>query len=239
MELFFAPFNIGGCITKIFSALSGSVITGNLVVEKNIAADVPPLLVGDVYRVEHVISNLLSNAIKFSPDAGVIRVNVSATAMTPTVTLDSEALPSVLVTVSISDEGPGISEENQSKLFDGFFQVRPDQLQQGKGSGLGLALCKQIVSLHGGTIGMDSAEGHGSTFHFCIPFSVPPTRCDEPEEAMLLALPALEATTTLHSSIHMNNSVVSCGTDVSPTVLVVDGKSKPMHHSLYYAKECC
>ena len=238
MELFFAPFNIGGCITKIFSALSGSVITGNLVVEKNIAADVPPLLVGDVYRVEHVISNLLSNAIKFSPDAGVIRVNVSATAMTPTVTLDSEALPSVLVTVSISDEGPGISEENQGKLFNGFVQVRPDQLQQGKGSGLGLALCKEIVTLHGGTIGVTSAEGHGSIFHFCIPFGIHHgvDNIEEKEEILLLSttLTGLEVTVTRHynDTALLHESVLSPCTEISLSVLVVDGKSKYTTYSI-------
>jgi signal transduction histidine kinase len=161
MELSFAPFSISGSITKIFSALSGSVITKNLVVERSIAADVPPVLVGDVFRVDHVISNLHSNAIKFSPEGGAIRVNVTATATA----IVSETLPlTSSVTVSITDEGPGISAENQEKLFGGFFQVRPDQLQQGKGSGLGLALCKEIVTLHGGTIGVDSAEGQGSTF---------------------------------------------------------------------------
>jgi signal transduction histidine kinase len=234
MELSFAPFSISGSITKIFSALSGSVITKNLVVERSIAADVPPVLVGDVFRVEHVISNLLSNAIKFSPEGGAIRVNVTATATA----IVSETLPlTSSVTVSITDEGPGISGEDQGKLFNGFVQIRPDQLQQGKGSGLGLALCKQIVSLHGGTIGVDSAEGQGSTFHFCIPFGVPSTRCEELEEVVLLTLPALEATTTtLYSSIHINKSVVSCGTEVSTTVLVVDGKCKLMPHSFYCAK---
>eukprot|EP01035_Chromulina_nebulosa_P069494 gene69494-biopygen35810 len=122
MELTFVPFSIGRSITKIFSALSGSIITKNLLIEKNIAADVPALLVGDVYSVEHVISNLLSNAIKFSPECGTIRVNVTAV----------KSQPMTSITVSITDEGPGISVEDQGKLFNGFFQVRPDQLQQGK-----------------------------------------------------------------------------------------------------------
>jgi signal transduction histidine kinase len=71
MELTFAPFSISRSITKIFAALSGAVMAKNLNVEKSIAADVPALLVGDVFRVEQVISNLLlSNAIKFSPVDG-------------------------------------------------------------------------------------------------------------------------------------------------------------------------
>eukprot|EP01035_Chromulina_nebulosa_P069486 gene69486-biopygen35475 len=136
---------------------------------------------GDVFRVEHVISNLLSNAIKFSPDGGAIRLNVAATA-TATAT-DIESQPTMSIAVSITDEGPGISADDQGKLFNGFVQVRPDQLQQGKGSGLGLALCKQIVTLHGGTIGVKSSEGQGSTFHFCIPFAVGNVIRDEHEES--------------------------------------------------------
>ena len=79
MELTFSPFSIEKSINKVFSAMAGSVVAKNLNVERNIAADVPALLVGDVFRVEHVISNLLSNAIKFSPDGGTIRLNVTTT----------------------------------------------------------------------------------------------------------------------------------------------------------------
>eukprot|EP01035_Chromulina_nebulosa_P028135 gene28135-biopygen17998 len=155
IELTFSPFSIGKSIYKICSALAGSVVAKNLLIEKNISADVPALLVGDVYRVEHVISNLLSNAIKFSPDGGTIRVNVTATAARTAKSVINSS-PSTSITVSITDDGPGISAEDQGKLFNGFVQVRPDQLQQGKGSGL--ALCKQIVTLHGGTIGMKSDD---------------------------------------------------------------------------------
>ena len=235
MELTFAPFSISGSIVKIFTALSGSVITKNLLIEKNIAADVPALLVGDVFRVEHVISNLLSNAIKFSPDGGAIRLNVTATATTTAVGIESQ--PSTSITVSITDDGPGISVEDQGKLFNGFVQVRPDQLQQGKGSGLGLALCKQIVTLHGGTIGVNSAEGQGSTFHFCIPFdiAIASTSIDEPvedseqqkEEIVYFPLPLTIVETvvaTRQSSIHKQETISSYGAEVSLTVLVVDGK---------------
>eukprot|EP01036_Dinobryon_divergens_P061791 gene61791-biopygen28095 len=142
MELTFVPFSISSSITKIVSAMAGAAISKSVTMDQHIASEVPALLVGDVYRVEHVISNLLSNAIKFSPTNGAIRVTVSAAAAPDTHTPSplpspSPSATSIDITVSISDEGPGISAENQEKLFGGFFQVRPDQLQQGKGSGLG------------------------------------------------------------------------------------------------------
>ena len=208
MELTFVSFSISNSITKIFSAFSGASMAKNLAVEKHVAAEVPALLVGDVYRVEHVISNLLSNAIKFSPTNGAIRVHVSAA--------DTESPSTTSITVTISDEGPGISAANQEKLFNGFFQVRPDQLQQGKGSGLGLALCKEIVTLHGGTIGVDSVEGQGSTFFFRIPFRINESVVDEEggvEEVAEVRLFGISGR-------------FDKAPDLSPCILVVDGKHK-------------
>lgn len=237
LELIFAPFNVNNSITKILSALSGGAMERNLQIETDIAANVPPLLSGDVYRVEHVISNLISNSMKFSPQDGVIIVKVSATEIVPAPISDS--LPSTNLTVSIIDQGPGISPENQNKLFDGFFQVRPDQLQQGKGSGLGLALCKQIVTLHGGTIGVKSAEGQGSNFHFTIPFSIPSVVAD-PEvkkddedvelDLSLDLLPQLSLSNPRGSMMSMNsngmNESVAFSDPFCISVLVADGKFK-------------
>jgi signal transduction histidine kinase len=77
------------------------------------------------------------------------------------------------VTVVVTDQGCGISPENQEKLFRNFVQIRPSTLQKGQGSGLGLALCKAIVDLHEGSkIGVRSEEGRGSSFYFTIRFPV-------------------------------------------------------------------
>ena len=78
----------------------------------------------------------------------------------------------VNLVTSVIDRGVGISLQNQANLFQNFTQVRPGALQAGQGSGLGLALCKQIVELHGGSIEVQSDEGHGSTFVFQVPFAV-------------------------------------------------------------------
>lgn len=79
---------------------------------------------------------------------------------------------SSVVLLSVQDSGPGISPHDQARLFQNFVQIRPEQLQRGAGSGLGLTIAKQIVELHGGRIGVASTgtEGHGSLFFFSIPF---------------------------------------------------------------------
>ena len=249
LELIFTPFSINDSISKIVSVIAGGLKEKTLRMEKRVAIDVPNLVLGDVNRVEHVISNLLSNAIKFSPRGGAITVEAKA-ALVPNSTHSSTS-----ITVSISDQGPGISAENQGQLFDGSFQVRPDQLQQGKGSGLGLALCKKIVTLHGGTIGVESVEGRGSTFHFTIPFGVPTVVVSDDELAattevvhgekedglreLLLLPPAAAAASNCAASVlfesaisvqySTNTSVVNDPTghsdaDFSPRFLVVDGK---------------
>jgi signal transduction histidine kinase len=87
--------------------------------------------------------------------------------------LDSDvSSDKVTVLLVVKDEGPGISAEDQKKLFKNFVQIRPGKLQKGGGSGLGLTIAKQIVELHGGRIGVTSMEGHGSQFYFAIPFQV-------------------------------------------------------------------
>lgn len=73
---------------------------------------------------------------------------------------------------AVRDEGPGISAEDQSKLFQEFVQIRPGEMQKGGGSGVGLNLCKRIVELMGGTIHCKSEVGKGSTFSFIIPFRI-------------------------------------------------------------------
>ena len=127
-------------------------------------------MIGDRYRIEHIISNFVSNACKFSPDGGEVVVSVTSVLGTSARTPDQTFAD---ITVTVSDQGCGISPENQAKLFRNFVQIRPSALQKGQGSGLGLALCKAIVDLHEGSdIGVRSAEGRGSSFFFNIRFPV-------------------------------------------------------------------
>jgi len=88
-----------------------------------------------------------------------------------------------VVWVSVVDTGIGIAPEDKLKLFQEFSQVDSSSSRQAQGSGLGLALCKQFVEMHGGTIGADSIPGRGSSFWFILPSSGPLRRPPTSEAA--------------------------------------------------------
>ncbi len=107
----------------------------------------------DENKIAWVLTNLISNALHFTPRGGTIRL--MAEAFGP------------FVQISVSDNGPGIPYEYQSKIFDKFVQVKSDKILGG--SGLGLTISKEIVHAHGGTIWVDSVPGEGSRFNFTLP----------------------------------------------------------------------
>jgi len=116
------------------------------------AADVD-VVRGDERRVRQIIFNLLSNAVKFTEVEG--RVTVA------TARVDGE------VQVSVADTGPGIAPGDEERIFEEFQQTDIG-LRQREGSGLGLALSKRLVELHGGRIWVESEPGHGSRFVFTL-----------------------------------------------------------------------
>jgi signal transduction histidine kinase len=112
---------------------------------------------GDERRISQVIFNLLSNAVKFTPAGGVVDVQATR--------VDGE------VRVSVADTGPGIAAEDHERIFEEFQQTEAG-VDQREGTGLGLALSKRLVELHGGRIWVDSEPGKGSTFVFTLPANV-------------------------------------------------------------------
>ena len=109
---------------------------------------------GDRAKIKQVLLNLLSNAVKFTPEGG--RIDVRA------------ALVDGTVEISVTDTGIGIAPEDQEVLFEEFRQVGKSD-KKAEGTGLGLALCRKFVELHGGRIWVKSQVGQGSTFTFTIP----------------------------------------------------------------------
>jgi len=112
------------------------------------------LIIADKDRLIQVLTNLISNAVKFSDSGQEVVISTSG--------------KDKAIRFSIADSGPGIDPRNLSKLFRMFQQVDTASQSRG-GTGLGLAICKSLVEQHGGTIGVDSELGKGTTFWFEIP----------------------------------------------------------------------
>ena len=113
-----------------------------------------PIGLGDEQRLTQVLLNLVGNAIKFT-DAGEVRVTAKAV--------------NGHFAVSVADTGPGIPEQEQTRIFDQFHQVDGSLTKAKGGTGLGLAIAKQIVEMHGGRIWVESTLGKGSTFQMELP----------------------------------------------------------------------
>jgi signal transduction histidine kinase/CheY-like chemotaxis protein len=117
----------------------------------------PPLIQADAAKVKRILYNLVSNAIKFTPEGG-------------RVTLEAQERGN-MVEISVSDTGIGISPEDQKKIFGKFEQLESSHTRKYEGTGLGLALTKKLVELHGGTIRVESKVGKGSKFTFTLPIT--------------------------------------------------------------------
>ena len=112
--------------------------------------------VADERKVKQVVVNLLSNAVKFTPDGG-------------RVTLRARRVERGRCEISVTDTGVGIAPDQQALVFEEFRQAGGDYLRKAEGTGLGLALTKRFVELHGGTIRVESAARPGLDLHFTLP----------------------------------------------------------------------
>jgi len=111
---------------------------------------------GDEQRISQVILNLIGNAIKFTDQGGV--------------KIEAKIVNQDFI-VSISDTGPGLSEEDQQKIFEEFRQADGSSTRKKSGTGLGLSISKKIIEMHKGNIGVKSTLGKGSTFWFSLPIN--------------------------------------------------------------------
>jgi signal transduction histidine kinase len=128
--------------------------------KQTLAVDVSddfPAVHADPTRLSQIVTNLVSNAHKYTPDEGTIQVVAAHNGR--------------IATISIIDNGLGISEENQEKLFTQFFRAEDREVREQVGWGLGLSIVKKMVEAQGGEISFKSELGQGSTFAFTVPLS--------------------------------------------------------------------
>jgi signal transduction histidine kinase len=154
MELELAAFELPpaleNALTLVRERASRHGIGLHLAVDPQLGA-----IVGDERKIKQVLLNLLSNAVKFTPEGGQVAVRASRA--------DGS------VEISVSDTGIGIAAEDREAIFEEFRQVGSDYARKREGTGLGLALARRFVELHGGRLWVKSEVGKGSTFTFSLP----------------------------------------------------------------------
>jgi len=125
-----------------------------------LSLDVTPdvdLVEADPRKIKQVVFNLLSNAVKFTPDGGRVAVRAER--------------GNGDIVVRVTDTGIGIADEDRERIFEEFQQARRQSERSREGTGLGLALAKRFVELHGGRLMVESEVGKGSTFTFTLPIA--------------------------------------------------------------------
>ena len=164
-----APYDVCNMLQDVISIICFRLRDKNVLLETDIAADIPASLIGDEMRIRQILINLLNNAVKFT-NRGVI---------TLTMKWENQGKTGGLLRISVKDTGIGISEENLQKLFTAFGQLDTKKNRNVEGTGLGLVICKEIADLMGGSIGVTSVVKEGSEFYVSIPQKVyDPTPCN-------------------------------------------------------------
>jgi len=144
-------------ITHTIESSGAIAATKGIVLQADLSNDLPPVY-ADADRISQVLTNLIDNAIKFSQPSASIIVRARICENDPK-----------FVLISVADCGFGIERDAQEHIFDRLYQVQNASQASRKGLGLGLYICKELITLHGGRIWVDSQPGEGSTFFFTLP----------------------------------------------------------------------
>ncbi len=154
MELQYEVFPVHDAIEEVYTILKGLANKKHLELKTEILTDVKNIE-ADRVKFKQILYNLLSNAIKFTPENGKIAVEAGV--------VDD------MLQVSVSDTGIGMKSQDREKVFKEFWQADSSFARKYEGTGLGLALTKRIVEMHGGKIWFESEYGKGSIFYFALP----------------------------------------------------------------------
>ncbi len=148
-------FKVKPWLREVFMRWQPQFRERSMTLKLDVPDDIPDLY-ADRRLLDEVMDNLLHNALKFSPQGGTVQVRAWREGNT--------------LTIAVSDEGVGIPPDRLDRIFERFYQVSQGLSRRFEGMGIGLALCKEIVELHGGRIWAESeGEGKGSTFYIALP----------------------------------------------------------------------
>jgi signal transduction histidine kinase len=153
-----APVSLGDLTAEVVESFQPIARQRSIVIKTDISAPFP-FIRGDRDKLHRILTNLIGNAVKFTPRGGEVLVGTTAW------TGDS-------VQVCVTDTGCGIPLHEQARVFEKFFRGSAVP-EEARGAGLGLAITKSLVELHGGQIWLDSTPGKGSRFYFTLPATYP------------------------------------------------------------------
>jgi signal transduction histidine kinase/CheY-like chemotaxis protein len=177
-------FDLHHVVQDVVDLSSVQASQKGLRIRSHLSPLIPQIVAGDAHRLRQILTNLISNAVKFTAQG---EVSIEAT-------LDNQTDRAIVVSFRITDSGIGIRQDQVARLFSPFVQADSSTTRRYGGTGLGLTISKQLVEMMGGTIGVESREGHGSTFWFTVaceigspdlsgfkgPDPLPPSPCPTP-----------------------------------------------------------
>src|SRR5499427_4906980 len=193
MELELSMFDLRHVLEGSLVMIKERALAHGLTLSLDMVDDLS-VITGDERKVKQILFNLLSNAVKFTPDKGKVGIVAKRT--------------DAAVQIAVWDTGVGIAPEDQQRIFEEFQQVGRGLAGKTEGTGLGLALTKRFVELHGGTMWVESTLGSGSTFTFTLPIT----------DAVTSTVPALQEETTPTRQVE--------GATTGPRVLVIEDDPK-------------
>ncbi len=205
LSLSLSPVLLLSVLSESIEMLEPLFDAHNIDLELKLDSDISVMV--DQTRLLQVLQNLLSNAIKYSPQDSTIQVEAHATG--------SQAM------IRIVDHGAGIPTELQASVFDRFRQLDTTAKKGIKGTGLGLSVCKALVELHKGEIGVISEPGHGATFWFTVPLATPRADAADVAEGANVA-PIADVADAAAGADVAPTADVADGADVAPTADVAD-----------------
>jgi signal transduction histidine kinase/ActR/RegA family two-component response regulator len=196
MSLEVADVELHSLIADVITLTSEAAKKKGLIVQVQLAPDIPAELRGDPVRLRQILFNLVGNAIKFTEQGGV-HVSVK------TVPDDQDNFDAMVLQWTVKDSGIGMTADQQARLFEAYSQAEVSTARRFGGTGLGLMICRQLVDLMGGTITVESMPGKGSSFSYTTSL-----------------LPAIQRSTSAHSG---KPSIASLTDRTTPLrILVVD-----------------